>query len=160
MKEFQNIPNELVTDTKGREHWISPSISTDAIVIVEGRVLVTKRSAEPEVTNPLRWCLPCGYMDWNETPLNACIRELYEETGVDVRELAIMNGDFERPNQLHGHTALQFIFELPTFPKVELNSKECERYRWISLKELPYYDWAFHHDILIEKIMTNRNLLR
>lgn len=151
MKPFHNIPNELITDTQGRQHWISPSISVDALVVVDDKVLVIKRSAS--MSNPGRWCLPCGFMDWNEAPLDACIRELFEETGIDIREADVLNADWVRPHALNG-TALQFVFVLPELPEINLDINECLEYALLSLDELPNYDWAFGHDILIENLMS------
>ena len=149
MNRFHNVPNELITDTEGRQHWISPSISVDALLIVTGMVLVIQRSKA--MSNPLLWCLPCGFMDYNETPLQACMRELYEETGVDVRELDILNTDYQRPHSLNG-TALQFVFELRERPEVCIDTKECQDYKWFA-DNLHYLDFAFGHDELIRKLL-------
>lgn len=149
MKSFNNIPNELVTDTQGRQHWISPSISVDAMVVVGELVLVVKRS--DSMSNPRKWCLPCGFMDWNESPLDAAIRELYEETGVDIREADVMNTDYIRPHALNG-TALQFKFELPELPDIILDTNECIEYEWVSIIELKNFDWVFGHDKLISNL--------
>lgn len=153
MGEFNNIPNKLITDTEGNKHWISPSISVDAVLVNMGRVLVVQRSEK--MSNPKKWCLPCGFMDWNETPLEACMRELFEETGVDVRDFDIENPDFNRPFSLNG-TALQFKFEVFTLfnhPPVTLDKEECIDYKWITLDEISTLSWAFGHDELIPLIL-------
>jgi ADP-ribose pyrophosphatase YjhB (NUDIX family) len=31
-----------------------------------------------------QWCLPCGYLDWDESGRDAAIREAYEEIGIDL----------------------------------------------------------------------------
>ena len=150
MNKFHNTPNELVTDIEGNKYWISPSISVDAVLIVADRVLVIKRSAA--MSNAGLWCLPCGFMDWNEIPLDACIRELYEETGVDVREAVIINADYQRPHSLN-RTALQFRFVLQDKPEVNLDIEECIDYKWIAVDELHELNWAFGHDEVIRKLL-------
>jgi ADP-ribose pyrophosphatase YjhB (NUDIX family) len=157
MKSFHSIPNTEVIDNSGNKYWISPSISVDALVIVAGQVLVTRRSDAPEVSNPLKWCLPCGFMEWNETPLNACMRELCEETGIDIRELKLLNNEcttdsYKRPHSENG-TALQFVFMLSDFPEVKLNADECVAWAWVSVDELQKYEWAFGHDRLIREFL-------
>lgn len=151
MNKFHNIPNELVTDTKGNKHWISPSISVDAMVVVGQHVLVVKRSEA--MSNAGLWCLPCGFMDFNETPLLACMRELHEETGVEIRGSDIRNADFDRPHSLNG-TALQFVFNLFDFPQVKINTEECTEHKWVNVLELVNYEWAFGHDNLIERLAS------
>lgn len=43
------------------------------------RVLLVKRSVEPGIG---RWCLPGGFVEIGETPVQAVVRELQEETGI------------------------------------------------------------------------------
>lgn len=147
MSMFNNVPNKLITDTDGNKHWISPSISVDALLVVNGFVLVVKRSEN--MSNPNLWCLPCGFMDWQEDFLHACMRELYEETGVNIRAHNIINADYNRPHALNG-TAIQFVFELLERPIIILNDDECITYAWVSASMLKDYDFAFGHDRLIE----------
>ena len=151
MNRFNNIPNEQITDTEGRQHWISPSVSVDALLVVNGFVLVVKRS--DAMSNPGLWCLPCGFMDWGEDFLCCGMRELYEETGIDVREHNIYNMDYNRPHSLNG-TALQFVFELVERPEVKLNKEECVEYKWVSISMLEDLEWAFGHDRLIEYLLS------
>ena len=151
MSIFNNVPNKEITDTDGNKHWISPSISVDALLIVNGFVLVVKRSAD--MSNPNKWCLPCGFMDFNEDFLNACMRELHEETGVDVRAHNIINVDYQRPFALNG-TAIQFVFELFERPIVNLNINECIDFKWVSTSMLKDLDFAFGHNRLIEYLLN------
>ncbi len=54
-----------------------------AVVDSQGRVLLTQRSAK--VRAPGYWCLPGGHFDPGETWLSACVREVHEEVGIEVR---------------------------------------------------------------------------
>ena len=151
MDRFNNIKNKEITDTDGNKHWISPSVSVDALLVVNGFVLIVKRSSN--MSNPNMWCLPCGFLDWNEDLFTAAIRELYEETGIDVRAFNILNlKDCNRPFALNG-TALQFKFELFERPDVNLNTEECIDYAWVSTSILKDYDFAFGHNHLIRYIL-------
>jgi 8-oxo-dGTP diphosphatase len=61
-----------------------PSVSiTSDIVVINGdlQVLVIKRKNSPYRHH---WALPGGYVDENETFLEAAVRELKEETGIDA----------------------------------------------------------------------------
>jgi len=151
MDRFNNTPNKLITDTDGNKHWISPSISVDALLVVNGFVLVVKRSSA--MSNPNLWCLPCGFMDFNEDFFNACVRELYEETGVDIRTYHAINPDYKRPYALNG-TALQFVFELFERPEIKINTEECIDFAWVSTSMLKDYEFAFGHDRLIEYLLN------
>lgn len=48
----------------------------------EGEILLVKRGVDP---GKGEWALPSGFIEVDETPEMACIRELKEETGLDGR---------------------------------------------------------------------------
>ncbi|MCU0508537.1 MAG: NUDIX hydrolase [Anaerolineae bacterium] len=63
-------------------HFREPKVAVAALISREGRILLVKRAAPPRVGF---WALPAGYMDADELPEEALIREVAEETGVTVR---------------------------------------------------------------------------
>jgi 8-oxo-dGTP diphosphatase len=48
----------------------------------EGEILLVKRGVEPSKGE---WALPSGFIEIDETPEKACLRELKEETGLEGR---------------------------------------------------------------------------
>lgn len=68
----------------------SPGVS---VLIVEGeQVLLCKRG--PGNFQSGKWCLPCGFMEFDEDYLIAARREVKEETGLDVKLQNIINVSF------------------------------------------------------------------
>ena len=65
-----------------------PKASAGAVVEAEGRLLLSKRDIEPWMGC---WCLPAGYMEVDETPAQAAVREVFEETGLIVRVSDLLN---------------------------------------------------------------------
>lgn len=57
-------------------------VTTDALVLHEGHLLLIERAREP---GKGLWALPGGFVEENETLLVSCLRELFEETGLDLR---------------------------------------------------------------------------
>lgn len=60
---------------------------------VEGRVLLTRRADNG------RWCLPGGAMEPGESVEECCVREVREETGLEVRARRLI-GVYSSPNRL------------------------------------------------------------
>ena len=67
----------------GWVNYENPLPSSAAFVRNEaGEILLVKRGVEPSKGE---WALPSGFIEVDETPDRACLRELSEETGLDGR---------------------------------------------------------------------------
>ncbi|MFK7804225.1 MAG: NUDIX hydrolase N-terminal domain-containing protein [Anaerolineae bacterium] len=70
---------------------ITPKVGADAAIFNEkGEVLLMDRA------DGTGWCLPCGWVEPNEKPSQAAVREAFEETGLIV-EVDRFVGVFSRP---------------------------------------------------------------
>jgi len=63
-----------------KEVWISRNVAVCVTLSHSKHVLLVERG--PHMDNAGKFCMPCGYLDYNETLRDAAIRELYEETGI------------------------------------------------------------------------------
>jgi ADP-ribose pyrophosphatase YjhB (NUDIX family) len=81
------------------------SIGVAVAILKDDSVLLTKRE-DFEV-----WCLPGGQLDENESMSQAAIREVYEETGLEVR-LTRLVGIYSRPQWYGGHHIVLFAAEV------------------------------------------------
>ncbi|MDY0297271.1 MAG: thiamine phosphate synthase [Acidobacteriota bacterium] len=67
----------------GQVAYENPIPATAAVVTDDsGRVLLVRRRVAP---CPGEWCLPGGFLEVDETPMEGCLRELREETGLEGR---------------------------------------------------------------------------
>jgi ADP-ribose pyrophosphatase YjhB (NUDIX family) len=76
----------------GREGKIRLGCSA-AILDEHGRILLTRRADNGQ------WCLPGGRMESGESAAEACEREVFEETGLNVRVERLV-GVYSYPDQL------------------------------------------------------------
>ncbi|UCE64996.1 MAG: NUDIX hydrolase [Candidatus Zixiibacteriota bacterium] len=60
----------------------NPIPATGAIIVDDNRVLLVKRKYPPKVGD---WCIPAGFMEYDESPVECCKREVKEETGLDIK---------------------------------------------------------------------------
>lgn len=70
-----------------REFPLSPLVGVGGVVVHEERVLLVQRGTEPLKG---RWTIPGGLIDVGETLREAVIREVKEETGLDVEPLELI----------------------------------------------------------------------
>lgn len=66
----------------GVRHWRNPKPCAGGLVTRDGRLLLLRRSIEPWRG---RWDIPGGFCDADEHPEATVIREVREETGLEVR---------------------------------------------------------------------------
>ena len=67
-------------------HYQNPKILVGSIVACNDKILLCKRATEPRLGF---WTLPSGYMENDETVLEAAIRETEEETKVCVKKMSL-----------------------------------------------------------------------
>ncbi len=63
-------------------HWKNPIPTAVALIPVDNGVLLVKRAIDPQKGD---WCLPGGYVDYRESPIETVVREAREETGLDIK---------------------------------------------------------------------------
>lgn len=56
-------------------------VGSAAILTINNKILLLKRAEHPWKDD---WYLPAGYVEFDEDPIKAVIREVYEETGIIV----------------------------------------------------------------------------
>jgi ADP-ribose pyrophosphatase YjhB (NUDIX family) len=72
----------------GYVHFDDPKVAAAVVVEQEGKILLVRRAYEPEQG---KWSLPAGFVDADEDPQQAAVRECLEETGLCVRILGLMD---------------------------------------------------------------------
>jgi 8-oxo-dGTP diphosphatase len=76
-----------------------PPIAADVIIEIDGRIVLIERKNYPP-----GWAIPGGFVDVGETVEHAAVREMREETGLEV-EITDLMGIYSRPERdPRGHT--------------------------------------------------------
>lgn len=75
-------PPRLVCQACGFVFFLDPKVATGAIFSLDGGILLVQRGIEPSYG---KWVFPGGYVDRGEALEAAAIREVKEESGLDVR---------------------------------------------------------------------------
>jgi 8-oxo-dGTP diphosphatase len=104
---------------------MTPALAADAIIELTdrpGRPIVLIERAFP----PQGWAIPGGFVDIGETVEQAARREAQEETGLEVRLIALL-GIYSDPNRdPRGHTVtVVYVAEASGEPVAADDAKHC-----------------------------------
>lgn len=78
----------MVCPACGWVDYLLPKPSAGVLIEADGRLLLVQRDIEPWKGS---WCLPAGYMEIDETPIQTAEREALEETGLMVRVARLLD---------------------------------------------------------------------
>lgn len=147
-QQYQQLHYEANFIEKYKQQWQAspypPTFMTvDAVVVQSGHILLVERRSMP---GQGLWALPGGFINPKETLLDACIRELREETRLKVPE-PVLRGSrhsqhtFDDPyRSARGRTITQaFYFILKNDPKglpAVKGGDDAKRAFWLPLAQL------------------------
>jgi|SaaInlStandDraft_5_1057022.scaffolds.fasta_scaffold140191_1 ADP-ribose pyrophosphatase YjhB (NUDIX family) len=118
------------------------------------KVLLTQRADNGQ------WCLPSGGVDPGERVEEACIREVYEETGLNIRVIRLV-GVYSDPNRLveypDGNKAhvIALSFEAEIVGGELGLSDETTDFGYFTVKEMDDLDMLLNHKERILDALKN-----
>jgi cytidyltransferase-related domain len=147
---YERLVREYTADKAYKALWATAPfppvfVTTDAVVSKAGHVLMVRRKEAP---GEGLWALPGGFLDINQDLLDSCVRELYEETNLDLPP-AVLRGSLVK-SEVFGHPKRStrgrtithaYFFSLdgrdskPGLPKVRGGDDAAEA-KWIPIGEL------------------------
>lgn len=84
--EHSNLTStEILTLYAGQIGYATPKVDVRGAVFRDGKVLLAS-----ELMDEGRWTLPGGWADVNDTPSEAVLREVVEETGYEVKLIKLI----------------------------------------------------------------------
>ena len=127
-----------------------PSITTTAVITTLNKVLLVKRKGEPFKG---QWCFPGGFFNQFESARDCCIREVMEETGIDISTKCpprpfntISNKDRDPRGWI---IDCPFLIFTPREEIVE-GHDDAEEARWFTFEEVDNMQLAFDHNLTWE----------
>ena len=133
-------------------------VTVDVVLIRENNhqleLLLIKRKNEPYKND---WALPGGFVDKNEDLETAAIRELKEETSIDVNKLEQLKA-FGKPfRDPRNHVVSIAFFGIIDNTVVAKAADDAKEAKWFSVKDLPKL--AFDHDEIINFALLKQKLI-
>lgn len=130
---------KTVLDTEIHEkepEGFSPQVQVAACYIeIDSQLLLLQRASNK--VEPGKWGVPGGKLEKGETPEQAAVRELSEETGISVESSSQVRyvGALYIRKPTVDYVYHLFKVQVEQMPAISL-SNEHENYKWASLKDL------------------------
>ena len=103
---------------------------TDVLVHFENEYLILRRANYIKRFGG-KWCLPGGHVENGESTIEAAIRELKEETSIEIGQQMMQSFKFKYRN---GDESEIFVCNLTEKPEVKI-SREHAQYKWVTYDE-------------------------
>lgn len=143
--------NNFPVNVNGTEYWVSRSIAVVTYVYgrVNGQECVLANKRGPGLPNKVGlWNCVSGYLDYNETLEEAAVREVYEETGVNISNHRLIFKEIDSsPSREKQNVLVRYcchvgnggLFKLS---KEHAEANEVDDIRWIPLTDIDEYQWV------------------
>ncbi|NIP50377.1 MAG: NUDIX domain-containing protein [Phycisphaerae bacterium] len=127
-----------------------PLLVTAAVIIENGKVLITKRPADKKY--PGFWEFPGGKVDPGESPQEALTREIHEELDV----LAKVEGIFDVVYHCYDWGAVLILAYLCTIAKGTIRNLEVAEHCWACPEELPEFEILPADQPIIRQLLSRK----
>ena len=132
-----------------------PAVSTDILVFgiddQSIRILLIRRKNEPFQNT---WALPGGFLEMDEPGQNGALRELKEETSLELEELQHLGAYSEPDRDPRGRMISLAYYEIVHLNEVAIQAADdAKEAQWFELNELP--ELAFDHKKMIDEAILD-----
>jgi len=121
----------------------SPRLATDGIVRRGDEILLVKRAFDPFKD---RWAIPGGFVEFGETVETAVVRELREETGLNVVPKSLFGVYSDPKRDPRGHT-ITIVYLCEVIGGTLGGDHEVLEIKYFPVRALP--PMAFDHEKII-----------
>lgn len=128
--------------------WNNPKPVVSIVLYNKGKLLLLQRATEPFKDY---WCLPGGFINFQETTEEAIIREVKEETGVTAAVTGLV-GVYRIDNDPRGVT-IDIVFAGTMERTIALSHEHCS-FRFFDPHTLPQKIAYKHREAIVESISS------
>ncbi len=119
--------------------YLDPKVATVTIVERTQNILLVKRSIQPHLG---KWSLPSGYVDRGEKVEEAAIREVKEETNLDIKLMNLI-GVYSGKGPV-----ILIVFRASPINGCPSPGEEVSEVSWFQINNLPELPFPFDDDII------------
>jgi len=119
---------------------------TAAILAKDNKIIIAKRGPDDRLAN--KWEFPGGKIEINETPEQCLKREMKEEFDIDVSVGEYLGSSI----YYYSHISIELMGYRTYWEDGEIDLKDHDDFKWISLDQLPEFDFAPADLVFVEKL--------
>lgn len=157
---YQQLVADFEFAKKYKFEWgLGPFVTVDAVVVQSGHVLLVERGRDP---GKGQLAIPGGFLERDETLLHGALRELREETGLNIDKesapfLLRARETFDDPYRSSRARIITtaFLFELPAGPlPMVVGQDDAAAARWVPISELRVNGMFEDHGFIISHLLN------
>ncbi len=118
-------------------------VAVCAVTTADGKMLLGKRVQDP---GKGKWALPGGFIEINEDPKKACLRELKEETNLEGKITGLV-GVYPRKTKISG-SLIVIGYTVSIIKEDILVNRELSEAKFFNRKDLPHVPFLVHRKII------------
>lgn len=112
-------------------------IGVGAVVVNgDGQVLLIRRGPGARNEQGL-WATPGGAVEWDETPAEAVVREVWEECGIEIAVFCQLGTFDHRLNDREQWISIAYLAQIMMGEPAIQEPEKCSGCGWFTLSELP-----------------------
>jgi len=125
------------------EETIMTPKEREAFLDKEGKILIVKRNLKSGIN---KWALPGGFVESNEIPEIACLRELQEETGLKGKIKRLIGAYIQKTREYGSLLVIGYEVNISR-NYLSLNS-ELKDAKFFSKKNMPFMPFSSHRRMI------------
>jgi len=148
LREYEHKASSLQSQVE--HQWKKPSVTADAIIAKEDRIVLIRRGHEPFKG---QYALPGGFLNYGERLEQCVVREAQEETGLKT-EIVDLVGVYSSPDRdPRGHFVTAVYHLRPTGGTLRPGD-DASAAEWFALDNLP--EFAFDHGRIVQDFISRK----
>lgn len=146
-REVSGKPRRACTAC-GFVHFTDPKVGVGVLVVEGGKVLLVRRVMNPESG---KWSLPSGFLDQGEDPKETAVREVLEETNLQVAIESLLDVYHNPPEQ--GGASIFILYRARLLGGEPRAGDDADAVGFFSPDNLP--ELAFSSTFAAIRLLTN-----
>ena len=123
---------------------------TAAILVKNNKIIIAKRGPDDHLAD--KWEFPGGKIEINETPEQCLKREMKEEFDIDVSVGGYLGSSIYH----YHHMSIELLAYRTYWEDGEIDLKDHDDFKWISLEQLAEFDFAPADRVFVEKLQKGK----